>query len=71
MKALQDHEIKSWLTGAEYLAANQAAEDDCRSLSGYIRNLVRQDLAHRASSMAGTHARDDLGTARAEEGRSK
>jgi hypothetical protein len=67
VKSLQDHEIKAWLTGAEYLAATHAAEDDCRSLSGYLRYLVRQDLALRASSMAGTTARDDLGPARAEE----
>ena len=69
MKALQDHEVKAWLTGAEYLAATQAADADCRSLSGYLRFLVRQDLAARASSMAGTSARDDLGQAGGEEGR--
>ena len=71
MKEHQDHEVKSWLTGAEYLAALHAAEDNCRSLSGYLRFLVRQDLANRASAMAQLSARDELCSVRDEEGRSK
>ena len=68
MKELQDHELKSWLTGAEYLAAIQAAEDDCRTLSGYLRFLVRQDLALKALATAEHSARADQGHAGADAG---
>ena len=71
MKPLQDHEVKAWVTPEEYVAATHAAEDSDRTLSGYVRHLIRLDIAQKASAMASTSARDDLGQARDEEGRSK
>jgi len=64
-----DHEVKSWLTGPEYLAAIAAAQDGDRTLSGYVRHLVRTDLALRASAGAVDVARDDLGPVRGDGGR--
>jgi hypothetical protein len=63
------HDIRSWVTPEEYIGAVHAAECSDRTLSGYVRHLIRTDLALRASSMARHEARDELSGDRAGEGR--
>jgi len=69
MRHTQTCDIRSWVTPEEYLGALHASEDSDRTLSGYVRHLIRQDLALRASSIARRCARDDLGTPQDVEGR--
>jgi hypothetical protein len=68
MRHLLTCDVRSWLTPEEYLAALHAAGDGDRTLSGYIRHLIRLDLALKASSIARRCARDDLGTPQDVEG---
>lgn len=46
-KAPMDHEIRVWLTASTFLAAESAAEEDDRSMSGYVRRLIERDLEDR------------------------
>ena len=71
MKPTLDHDVKTWLSAEEYIGAIHAAESDDRSLSSYIRILVKQDLSLRASSMACRCTRDKMGLDRGEEGRNE
>jgi len=71
MRATMDHDIRAWLTAEEYLGAVHAADAEDRTLSGYIRHLIRADLAVRASAMAARAARSDSGAAQAEAFRRK
>jgi len=66
MRSTMDHDIRAWLTAEEYLGAVHAADAEDRTLSGYIRHLVRADLATRASAMAALAARSEPGAAQAE-----
>jgi hypothetical protein len=66
MRSTMDHDIRAWLTAEEYLGAVHAADAEDRTLSGYIRHLIRADLAVRASAMAALAARSDPGAAQAE-----
>ena len=61
MRQTLDHDIRAWLTAEEYLGAVHAAADEDRTLSGYIRHLIRADLTLRASAMAAVAARSDPG----------
>jgi hypothetical protein len=66
MRQTLDHDIRAWLTAEEYLGAVHAADAEDRTLSGYIRHLIRADLAVRASAMAALAARSDPGAAPSE-----
>lgn len=65
MRPTLDHDIRAWLTAEEYLGAVHAADAEDRTLSGYIRHLIRADLAIRASALAALATRTDPGTAQA------
>ena len=66
MRHTQDHDVRAWLSAEEYLGAVHAAAEEDRTLSGYIRHLIRADLAIRASAMAALAARSEPGSAQAE-----
>lgn len=59
-----DHDIKIWVDAQTYLAVLAAAKDDDRSVSSYIRSLVRTDLARKASAIAAQSDRDAPGADR-------
>lgn len=59
-----DHDIKIWVDAQTYLAVIAAAKDDDRSVSSYIRNLIRADLASKASLIAAQTDRDAAGANR-------
>ena len=61
MRHTLDHDVRAWLSAEEYLGAVHAADAEDRTLSGYVRHLIRADLIHRASAMAAQVARADLG----------
>jgi hypothetical protein len=64
-----DHDVRVWLTAEQYLGVVHAAESDDVPMSTYVRDLIRADLAIRASSIADLHARGAAGRDRDEEGR--
>jgi hypothetical protein len=71
MRAGLDHDVRAWLTAEEYLGAVHAADAEDRTLSGYIRHLIRADLTLRASALATQSARTDPGAAQVEPARSE
>ena len=62
-KQVVDHDIRVWVTGEQYLALRGVARDDERSISAYVRKLIRDDL-DRVSALAAREDRDDPGTQR-------
>lgn len=44
MREPVDHEVKLRVRGSEYLALRRLAEDDDRTLSGYIRRVLLEHL---------------------------
>jgi hypothetical protein len=61
VRAPLDHDVRVWLSAEEYLGAVHTAEHCDRTLSGYVRHLIREDLAIRASAIADAHARSGPG----------
>ena len=47
-----DHEIKLRVRGSEYIALRRLAEDDDRTLSGYIRRVLLEHLAQVSAAEA-------------------
>lgn len=45
MKQPVDHDIRVWITSEQYLLVRREAEKDDRSVSGYVRQLIKADLA--------------------------
>lgn len=45
MGALVDHDIRVWLDAETYIGLIRKAEADERSVSGYVKRLIRQELA--------------------------
>ena len=39
-----DHDIRVWLSAEQYLAVKRLADDDDRSVSGWVRALIRNEL---------------------------
>ena len=71
MRHTLDHDVRAWLSAEEYLGAVHAADAEDRTLSGYVRHLIRADLADRASVMAEHIARAEPGAVQVEPARSE
>ena len=67
MKEPVDHEIKLRVSGSEWLALRRLADDDDRTMSGYIRRVLRDHLSA-VSAEEAARDRDDEGPSRVRSG---